>query len=373
MKRSGLVTVLVVTAVLTVSLGACLFVRDAQAHKLSPTGTTEERQLSNIRGSWISGLERMTAGWGLAVFGEPVHEEITDRIFGCDGVICDGEHIMRAPPAVLAGVRWNDDPPFRISSGEGKDTHCKVTQTIRFQTQPYCWYQLFKDANTKAAKGAIFDADSRAAMLYRTHFGDLQFLHAMASADDVMPRETQQLMLDWAEFNWRIIAGEYGLGTSLKEIDNATIQSRFGRTDWRVQELYTLGSPGLRSNLHEVAFGSILHTLQDSFAEGHVARAGAVPTRTCALGGSRIDAPGLISEFHAYNHQDHDLHASADTRGALEEHLQDEPDVVDVGRQLLRAYRAKRPWAEMAPFFECIYALSDSARESSPGEQFANP
>lgn len=373
MKRNGLFTALAAVSCLAVSSTMGLSIQVASAHKLSPTGTTEERQLSDIRGSWLSSLERTAAGWGLQAFGEPVHEEITDRIFGCDGVICDGENIVRAPAPVLAGVRWNDDPPFRISSGEGKGTRCKVTQTIRFQTQPYCWYELFDDANTKAAQGAVFDADSRSAMLYRTHFGDLQFLHAMASADGVDPEETKRLMLDWAEFNWKIISGEYGLGTSLKDIDNPTIKSRFGRTDWYVQELYTLGSPGLRPYLREIAFGSILHTLQDSFAEGHVARAGAVPTRTCAIGDSRIDAPGLISEFHAYNHQDHDLHASADTRGALEEHLQEEPDVVDIGRQLLRAYRANRPWVDVAPFFECIYALSDQTRKSSPGEQFAAP
>lgn len=343
----------------------------ADAHKLSPTGTAEERRLSGVQGSWISSLERSAAGFGLKAFGEPVHEEITNRIYGCDGNICDGLDSTRAPAGVLAGVRWNDDPPFRISSGEGKGTHCKVTQTIRFQTQPYCWYQLFDDANDRAGVGAVFDAQSRSAMLYRTHFGDLQFLHAMASADGVGAAKTQELMLDWAEFNWRVMRGEYRLETRLKEVPNETIRSRFGRTDWYLQDLYTLGSPGLRQHIRDMAFGSILHTLQDSFAEGHVERASAVPSRSCAIAGAQVDAPGLIVEFHAYNRQDHDLHAQADSRGALEAHLQDDPDVVDLGRQLLRAYRSDRSWEEVEPFFECVYALSDSARDATSGDRFA--
>jgi hypothetical protein len=342
------------------------------AHKLSPDGTAEERKLSDIRGSWISDLERIAARVGLRAFGEPVHEELTDRMYGCDGLACDGERILRAPPAVLAGVRWNDDPPFRISSREGKRTYCKVAQTIRFQTQPYCWYQLFEDANTRAANGVVFDAESNSALLYRTHFGDLQFLHAMASRDGVDPDETRQLMLGWAEFNWRIISGEYSLETRLSGIDLPTIKRNFWKSGWQVQELYTLGSPGLRPYLKDVAFGSVLHTLQDSFAEGHVEREAPMPSRSCQIAGNSMEAPGLIVEFHAYNHQNHELHASADSRAALEEHLQDDPDVVDIGRQLVRAYRANRSWDEMAPFFECIYGLSTNARVSSPGGQFEN-
>jgi hypothetical protein len=285
-------------------------------------------------------------------------------------VVCDGENILRAPPAVLAGVRWNDDPPFRIRSREGRGTRCKVEQTIRFQTQPYCWYQLFSDANERAANGKIFDASSDSAMLYRTHFGDLQFLHAMASRNDVSPEETRKMILGWAEFNWRIMSGEYVLDTRMNSIKIPAIEQNFWKSGWQVQELYTLGSPGLRPYIKDVAFGSILHMLQDSFAEGHVEREAPMPSRFCSIAGNNGEAPGLIREFHAYNNQNHDLHASADSRGALEEHLQEEPDVIDIGRHLLRAYRANRSWNEVAPFFECIYALSSDARNSSPGARF---
>lgn len=342
----------------------------AHSHKLSPKGTEEERRITDVRGSWLLGIERSAVMWGLDTFGEPVHEEETDRIYGCDGSLCDGAVVLKAPPAVLAGVRWNDDPPFRISSGEGRNTACKVTQTIRFQTQPHCWYQLFTDAERKSAGGSRFDADSNAALLYRTHFGDLQFLHAMASADGLEASETNGLIMGWAEFNWRIMSGDYRLDTLLASIDNPTIKSRFGRSGWTVQDLYTLGTPGLRPHIKDVAFGSLLHMLQDSFAEGHVERASPLASRSCPLGERALPAPGFITEFHAYNHQDHGLHGEADSRGALQAHLQDSPDVVDIGRHLLLAYRENRSWAEVEPYLQCVFSVANSAKVSSPGAQF---
>ena len=347
-----------------------LAVSNVDAHKLSPTGTAEERKITEVRGGWISGLERRASGWGLHTFGDPVHEEITNRIYGCDGTICGGLDLTRAPGAVLAGVRWNDDPPFRISSTEGRRTTCKVTQTIRFQTQPTCWYMLFKDAEKRAIKGVVFDAAAQSAMLYRTHFGDLQFLHAMASRDAERPEETQRAMLEWAEFNWHIMMGDYSIETALTSVEIPTIRDAFGKTTWFVQDLYTLGSPRLRAQIKDVAFGSILHTLQDSFADGHVERASALRSQRCDLGGEQSLAPGEIVEFHSYVHQDHDLHAESDSRGAFEEHLQNEPDVVEIGRTLLAAYEAGTAWSDVQPYFSCIYRLSSNARTSSPGAQY---
>lgn len=343
---------------------------DVSAHKLSPTGTTEERKITEVRGGWLSGLERRATGWGLHTFGDPVHEEITNRIYGCDGTICGGLDSTRAPGAVLAGVRWNDDPPFKIGSTEGRRTTCKVTQTIRFQTQPTCWYMLFKDAEKRATKGASFTAAEHSAMLYRTHFGDLQFLHAMASEDGEPASVTQRAMLEWAEFNWRLMMGEYGIETMLASVDVPTIKKVFGKSAWYVQDLYTQGSPRLRAQIKDVAFGTILHTLQDSFAEGHVERASALRSRRCDFGGRQLPAPGEIVEFHSYVHQDHSLHAASDSRGAFQEHLQDEPDVVEIGRALLTAYEAGTAWPDVQPYFSCIYALNANARSSSPGEQY---
>ena len=104
-------------------------------------------------------------------------------MYGCNGdaEVCSGSDALNAPAAVLAGVRWNDDPPFRLLRNQAKGTNCVATETIRFETQPGCWTALFLSANKRAVAGATFGSGD--AMLYRTHFGDLQFLHAMATKD----------------------------------------------------------------------------------------------------------------------------------------------------------------------------------------------
>lgn len=345
---------------------------EANAYQLSPEGTPEERALSGIKRSWARSAAVTSSNLYVRYFNEAVHEEVTNRIYGCEGGsdICGGMSPSRVPPGVLAGVRWNDDPPFMITPKAARLTTCKTTETIRFQTQPLCWGILFKDAKKRAGAGETFDAKSRSAMLYRTHFGDLQYLHAMASADGVPADTTQRQMLQWAEFTWSVATGATTIATKLRSIDIPTVQDSFGYTDWSVQDLLTLGSPGLREHIKDVAFGSLLHMVQDSFAEGHTRRESSDPERHCVIGEWRMEAPGVIGEFHAYNRQDADLHAEADSQAAFLRHLQEEADVVQVGQILRKAYASKKTWTDVAPFMSCIFQIAPGAAVASPGEQF---
>src|SRR5262245_8831357 len=134
---------------------------------------------------------------GVLHFAEPVHEEITNRIYGCDEdkSICGDPETEFAGPVVQAGVRWNDDPPFRLEEQSYQHSSCKVSETIRFTTQPRCWYEIFKYAKRRAEDGEVLDSSSRAPLLARSHFGDLQFLHAMASRDGELAEETSQRIM----------------------------------------------------------------------------------------------------------------------------------------------------------------------------------
>src|SRR5438876_120090 len=100
---------------------------------------------------------------------------------------------------------------LQLNSGEAAHTVCKVGQTIRFTTQPECWYQLFAAAKKAAAGGVVPSAATRAALLARSHFGDLQPIHAMASQDGETAAKTQKEIMMWEEFTWRVAAKEYGL------------------------------------------------------------------------------------------------------------------------------------------------------------------
>ena len=344
---------------------------DVSAHKLATQSTPDERRLAGITSDAWAGAERILARWSLEAFTEPVHEEITNRIYGCNGDACSGSQATTAPVPVLAGVRWNDDPPFRLAANQAKDTGCKTRETVRFETQPLCWVELFRDAQKGAVVGKRYGPGD--AMLYRSHFGDLQYLHAMASLDGEQAWRTKARLMGWLEFAWRASRSEYTLETRLKDVDNPTIQAAFGRSEWRLMDLFTLGaSGGLRRHVDDVAFGSLLHAVQDSFAAGHVLREEASGLQQCEAGGASISAPGNILEFHAYNGQDHGRHADEDSRAAFMRHFQGEGNVVDVGRVLIRARKAGLTWESVAPFFDCIFNLQRPDTPAGPGDFVAS-
>ena len=88
----------------------------SHAFKLSTEGTAMERKLSRMNSGFFDKLLNSAALKGLPLFTEAVHEEITQRIYGCEGdtTFCKDADLGMASPYVIAGVRWNDDPPFRL-------------------------------------------------------------------------------------------------------------------------------------------------------------------------------------------------------------------------------------------------------------------
>lgn len=123
-----------------VVVGTCLFLAvTATPSSLSPRGTKVEQHVAKENASWFDKTVALLGREGVLHFTEPVHEEIASRMFDCeDG--CDDADIAAeyAGMFVISGVRWNDDPPFRLMEDEGQHTSCKTTETIRFTTQPRC-------------------------------------------------------------------------------------------------------------------------------------------------------------------------------------------------------------------------------------------
>jgi hypothetical protein len=340
----------------------------ATGYQLSPTGTKREVRLERLNVSLLASGQ-VLAYKGAPLFLSPVHEEITARIWGCENVGCDEIDDNDVPTAVLAGVRWNDDPRFLLAPEQAQGTTCKFGQSIRVATQPICWAQLFRQAERGAARGEKYGPGDP--LLHRTHFGDLQFLHAMASAPGEPAGETRRKMLGWAEFAWRVSAREFTIDTDLKDIPIPVIQERFGTTTWRVQDLLTLGNKGIRADVDDVAFGTLLHMLEDSYAAGHVDRRESSGTQVCRSGNEQAVAPGAIVEFHAYNDQDHDAHSKADSREAFLKQIEEDGDVVEVGRALKRYYDTRANWDVVKPYLECAFAVLDENRAASAGAGFS--
>ena len=357
------------------------------AMKLSPEGTRiEYMEAKKYNRSLLDALMR---GAAFDLFTSSVHEEITQRIFGCDADIddesaCSDLELEYAGDFPVIGVRWNDDPPFRLGERAAERIGCDSRYTIRFASQPKCWIGLFKLAEKRAARGRTF-GPKNANLMFRSHLGDLQFLHAMAGADGEPAALTRRRILAWAEFCWKVATGEIALSQALRDLRAPDLREFFGASGWTVQDLLTLGVPALRTHIREVAFGSLLHTLQDSFAAGHAERAPPVADARCAQA-PEFAAPGKIREFHAYGKQDHKRHAEADTREAFVSHVlsyravhnrvdvkeEQIPHVIGVGRNLVAMLYGERAlaWAEVRPYLECLFDLDDPARASSPGSDF---
>lgn len=362
----------------------------AFAFQLAPTGSAFEAKLTNESPSTLG----LVAGRLGLLIKAPVHEEITHLGFGCPTPAltlemdesCAGADHPFATAFVIYGVRWNDLPPFQLRPGEGQGCKkfiggvaaCKVSQTIRFSTQPECWHCIFSDAQMKAKtqkiagchKGSGYSAGN---LLTRSHFGDLQFLHGMANEDRVPAEVTRQKILEWVEFAWKVSSREIAPTTLMRQITIPTIQEHFGCSEWSVADIYVLGrQPQLLPHIRAVAFGSVLHTVQDSFAEGHTTRepeSSGVPAQ--CEGAGDMDQPRRIVEFHSYAGQDGKKHDAFDRRSALVASAHEAsryPAAVEATRHLADLYGAK--WTEVDPYMRCLFALSATTKASSAGDAF---
>ncbi|MBL8311206.1 MAG: hypothetical protein JNL19_12330 [Burkholderiales bacterium] len=368
------------------------------AFKLKVESAGKEQRVANLRSVWsLSSLFGSSATFVLDNFWHDLnHEELTHRIFGCES---DAEQRACAPSTnvgqfaplpVLVGVRWNDNPPFQLEDDQ-RPKGCRGTTVKLPVLQPDCWLTVFsqgkKDAAAKAdgSPGRFFDGASRSALLLRSHFGDMQFLHAMARRDGERAADTKQAILDWAEFTYRTATKDFAGGQYLYQLpiresagigvsDKPFAQLFDRQKGWTVTTLFTLGDDTFRAQpaFSWIAFGSLLHVIQDSFARGHVERSD-TPGQTCQMSyGAKFDKPGRVRAFRSYSNQDDGLHGREDGVAALEAHLlSPPPGAVEVGKVLLAMYRSNAPWAQVQEYLrDCVFDLEDPDALSGPGEEF---
>jgi hypothetical protein len=301
----------------------------------------------------------------LYLFKSPVHEAVTQAAYGCTkDELIDCAKKNHASRAMIWGARWNDDPPFRMKSGPSV---CKCEQTIRANTQPSCWYALFKDGEKKAASGKIFGPGY--AMLYRVHFGDLQFLHAMASQDGEAAEATRAKIMMWAEFTWGVATQTLARDRYIRELGVPGLGAHFPG-DQSATILFSLGYPGFQnSKISEVALGSLLHMVQDSFSNSHVTRADPLGDECNGMPG--VLKPGMIRQFHSYARQDHEKHNAADDEKAAELHrTETAPCAVDVCRTIIEMWERKATWPEAKKYFDFVFALHPSVMVAGAGQEF---
>lgn len=300
---------------------------------------------------------------------QSVHEDITDAAVSCaskwrqlpvgaerppcrayPAPIRRHDHGNKADP-LIRGVWWNDDP-----------------NQMLWGVEYPMWLIYMRDARTIATKhrnwwGRRTTINATYKMQYRSHYGDLQFLHAMANADQETAEDVRERMLLWAGFAYKVAIGQISIEARLGDLDDELARRYFKhQPGWTVNYLF---GPKYRLNaetMPEVALGSILHMIQDSFSEAH-ARRTYLPTARCPFGG--------VVEFHSYIGQDTEAHDRTDTRAALQGNtrLTDRMNPIEASAMLLSFAQTKADWkAVVEPYLvETLFCLDEGTVLASPG------
>ena len=155
----------------------------------------------------------------------------------------------------IRGLLWNDDPSCLLFDDKVDDNH-DFGAGIE-------WYDQFKLGPSNC-------------MTRRSHFGDLQCLHGMATKNGESPGETKHNILTWAELMYKLACNNQGVADQAKRKDGLPAQftgSTVPTGDATIKQLLLATTPKYRfPNIQRRALGVCLHIIQDSYAVGHTQR-----------------------------------------------------------------------------------------------------
>jgi hypothetical protein len=349
----------------------------AVAWNIQPVPSITDKKIGKFD-PWFKKLKKGATAEIAEHYTKPQHEDIAHRIFGCDAEDCrfpqPGQ--KSAPPALLAGVRWNDTPPFTLL--KTRTALCPADKVITIINDPECWGILFKDAKKQAETGRKYGNAPSTLVLYRSHFGDMQFLHSMASSEQEFAGETKRKIMAWAEFMYKIALGKDNTsgaitrGTSIKKTGISDIDSLFTYRYDTIQTLFVSDAPREYKddeNLHLFAMGVLIHMVSDSFSNSHVERGEQLGHNCRNVSGKHN--PGWVRSFHVYTLQDSAAHSDAESDYALAYQINYfETSVVDVGQTIMEYYSRKAPWEELKGYLDCVYDLADPNAPAGPGSNY---
>lgn len=345
--------------------------------QILPKVSDVDRKLSGLGSNWLlDPLGQFAMNGMLPLLKNPVHEAITLSAVGCnpspgEEKACVVLNAVKTNRILLYGVRWPDDPPFALDKNNPPAiSNCDPNVTLRSTSQPKCWLGLFKDAGVKAKTILAKKPGSPAYgpghyLLYRSHYGDLQFFHSMAAYDGERAVETQARMKMWAQFLWGISIGEVPTGKNIRDLGFAALTPYFPG-DMTAANLFSTGIPDVRKNLDQVALGVLLHMVQDSFSQAHADRAQESGAQCEQI--TRFAKPGKITQFYSYAQQVGHVHDKEDTFDALGlQTSQTSPNVVDVSKAFVTLWNEKASWDQASKLFECVIDIENPETQAGPG------
>lgn len=125
--------------------------------------------------------------------------------------------------------------------------------------------------------GSQFEFGDPTCLTRRSHFGNLQFLHGMATRFNETPTETKANILRWLEVMYKLAIGNQGIAETDRldqrlpsAMSGSPLPPNGGQT---LRDLLLGTTPSYRTaDISKRALGVCLHMLQDSYAVGHTLR-----------------------------------------------------------------------------------------------------
>lgn len=272
--------------------------------------------------------------------------------------------------AIMFGNWWNDDPLMRVW-GQGMRDFVGGALADR---------KMLKDGRSTYPGGiANCNVPAGEHLGRSSHFGQLQHLHFMTDQKqgNFTPKErvseTTSKALEWMAFAYRVATGDLSPEQPLTPELQAGVNLPSVGSNHCVREesvrIRTLFSR-IGQDMHyrhritpDVALGSMLHILQDSFSPSHACR-------TERLIGSSRQA--LLLDVSNYLEQDADEHGALDaypewlTEYVVSGRRKFENDPIAVGAWLIGAVDEKLPWKQVeAHLRHTIFAQAETAEPST--------
>lgn len=355
----------------------------AFSFQVLPKVSDVDRKLAGLGGNWLlDPLGQFAMNGMLPMVKNPVHEAITLSAVGCNPSpgqekACVVLNEVLVNRILLYGVRWPDDPPFALDRNNPPAiSNCDPQVTLRSTAQPKCWLGLFNDAGAKA-KTILAKTPGKPAygpghyMLYRSHYGDLQFFHSMAAYDGERAIETQIRMKMWAQFLWGIAIGKVPTDKYIRTLGFEALTPYFPG-DITATNLFATGIVEVRKSLDKVALGVLLHMVQDSFSQAHTDRAPESGGQCEQM--PQFAMPGKITQFYSYAQQAGHMHDQEDTFNALGlQTLQTSPTVIDVSRAFIDLWKVKASWDQASKLFDCVIEIQNPDALAGPGRYVVKP
>ena len=208
---------------------------------------------------------------------DPVHENIAIAAFIKAKQLPEGTTYNNLNPKqweYFRGLLWNDDPSCLLFDDKRDDN--------RDFGAGLEWYDQFENGPVNC-------------MTRRSHFGDLQSLHGMASTSGQAPEATKRNIIAWIEIMYKLACGNQGVATNDRlqtvfptQFNNSTQPTG----DASMKELLLATTPNYRfPNIQRRALGVCLHIIQDSYAVGH--------TQRCLLNPEDLAGRDEDGKYHA--------------------------------------------------------------------------